>query len=192
MKIVFEFYGKHPQASATADAYSCGRVDEPPQWRGFRAEVLIVDCLDWESDEKRREGDCLHIEGDGEAVKAALTAALRLLEINEQHARDHVMKEIARTRICPSCGTYADALNPWHGDGKGNACYGLLDQRKALVQAEQPAKELGVSKNRALVVIHAADNAPRCSPNPSAANCSPRRSGGNDADRTTGSSGEHD
>jgi hypothetical protein len=141
MRIVFELHGKTPQVNASVDAYHFGAVANPPQWRGSRAEVLIVDCIDWES-EDRREGDGIHIEGDTAAIRRALTDVLQLLEANEAVAKEQAEIELARYKRCPSCGTYADAKAEWHGDGHGKACYGLLDERKALVLLEQPASSL--------------------------------------------------
>jgi hypothetical protein len=99
---------------------------------------MIVDCIDWADDKNRREGDVIYIEGDTVALRDAFQSIIQLLDAHDQCERERVGKIAARSVMCPLCLRWNDPLNEWHGDGEGHACYGLLDQRKALVQAEFP------------------------------------------------------
>lgn len=139
MKFVYDLEGKSPQVSATTHAFNTEVYTTPPRfWNGSRAEILIVDCIDWENDEKRREGPSLHIEGDTAALRAAFQSIIEQLDLCDGFAKEEKAALVVRSMLCPLCYRWNDPLAPWHGDGKGKRCYGLLDQRKELVQAEVP------------------------------------------------------
>ena len=134
MRRIIEFHGK-PQATGGVTPYGVFQ-GEAPAWRGARAEVLVVDCLNnWES-EKRREGDSFEIEGDLQSVRAALTQALAILDASESSERARIEQQVARAMVCPRCGRWADPVSERHGDGQGGECYGLLDARARLAQED--------------------------------------------------------
>ena len=133
MRTIFDVDGE-AHVHISLDQYG-HLVRNPTPWNGARCELLIVDCIDWDKD-TRREGDAITINGSADAVRKMLVDALRLLDVNEQLAKEHSAKVFARYRTCPRCGAFADALPEWHGDGKGRGCYGLAAERLALVSAE--------------------------------------------------------
>lgn len=91
MKHVLEFYGTHPQATGGGRRYIGA---DPGEWTGFRAEILVTDTNgDGDS------GDSLYLEGDGDSLRRALTAALRILDIVEKIERDRLA---ARPQASPS------------------------------------------------------------------------------------------
>lgn len=139
MKFVFDMEGKHPQVSAITHAWNTERYNAPPmEWQGSRADIMIVDCIDWDDDTKRREGEALYIEGDTAALRQAFQTIIELLDFNDEYQRKAKLALVARSVICPLCQRWNDPVSAWHGDGNGTACYGLLPQRKALVSAEEP------------------------------------------------------
>lgn len=120
--------------SASVHAYG-GTVHDKHPWRGARAELLIVDCIEWDKD-SRREGDVIEFEGSADALRRMLVDALRILDINEKYAKEREARICARSVDCPRCGTFADPMNEWHGNGHGRACYGLSAKRLELISAE--------------------------------------------------------
>lgn len=132
MKIVFTFSGE-PQTTGSVHAYSTCRIDQPSEWCGSRCEVLIVDCIDWKSEELRREGDALYIEGNTASVKKALRSALRLLESAEKFEREQTEKYISEEAQCPVCGYWVHPRSEWHADGHGNRC-GTPESAKAIAE----------------------------------------------------------
>lgn len=132
VKTIFELYGGgDPRVHLSFSPYSFGPVDEAPSYHGGRVEMLISDV-----DRFNQEKDVIYIEGHSDAVRSMLTRALSTLDLIESHHRARANEVIARTVLCGRCQTYADPKNEWHGDGYGHACYGLAEQRLAIIAAE--------------------------------------------------------
>jgi hypothetical protein len=91
MRIVYDIRGPEPQVSGTGGHYAFSIV-KPPEYHGFSAELLIVDTNGGRNLEDFKEGDAIYIEGDGEAIRKALTQALSLLDLIEETAREHIGK----------------------------------------------------------------------------------------------------
>jgi hypothetical protein len=133
MRIVFDFNGDDSQSSASVSAYSTCRQDQPSQWGGSRCELMIIDLIDWKSDEHRREGDVIYIEGDTASIKAALREALNIVELNEELVRERTEKRIAEEQQCSLCGYWVHPRDEWHADGHGYRC-GTPESTNALAE----------------------------------------------------------
>jgi len=122
MRIVHQMYGKNPSVSVHVKGYS-GPVSEAPQWCGARCEVLICD---WPETDGHH--DAIEIEGDLEAIKTALRAALGSIEALEAWERQRVAKVVATSVRCDVCCTWYDAAvcGQSHADGRGGRCFGLI------------------------------------------------------------------
>jgi len=115
MKHVFQFYGKEPQVSGTGRPYTQA-INEPPRWRGFQADILMVDSSQATEDGKRPffEGDSIYIEGDGDSIRKALEDALSAIKGIEQLAREDYERQAARTTQCEVCHGWVE----WRNDGR--------------------------------------------------------------------------
>ena len=89
MKHVFEFYGKKPQATGGGSRYVGANQHE---WTGFRANVLVCD-----TNGTGDQGDSLYLEGDGDSLRAALLAALSIVDFVEKIERDRLAERIAKS-----------------------------------------------------------------------------------------------
>jgi hypothetical protein len=116
MRFVFEFHGKDPTASGSGSHYSMGPITKPPVYHGFQANLVIVDCSQAVGVDPFVEGDALYLEGNGESIRKALTAALRILDGVEMFAVENAAREIARTRQCPACGCYVRVFEGKYDD----------------------------------------------------------------------------
>ncbi len=95
MRIVFEFYGKQPQGTASVTAY--GRTKgATTAWPGSRCEIVVCDAPS--SPTWKPEPDTLYIEGDTDAVRAALKEALTVLALAEEIEKDNNRKRTRRRR----------------------------------------------------------------------------------------------
>jgi len=100
MKIVHEFYGR-AQTTGSGKAYIFPVTAPPPEFYGFRCELMAADCHGKGKDFK--EGDALYLKGDGKALKYMLKSLLVLVEAIEQGARDHHKETVAKTKKCDVC-----------------------------------------------------------------------------------------
>lgn len=102
MKIVHQFYSKKAQTSGSGDAYAT-RIDSmpPKKMRGFQVDLLAVDV-----GKDGSERDALHLEGDGEAVKAMLLSMLRVVRLIESGCRKDYARTRAQTKKCKGCGCW--------------------------------------------------------------------------------------
>jgi len=100
MKIVHEFYGT-AQTTGSGKAYIFPITEPPPDFTGFQCELMAADCSGKGKD--FREGDALHLEGDGKALKHMLKSLLELVEAIEQGAREAHEETVAKTKKCDVC-----------------------------------------------------------------------------------------
>jgi hypothetical protein len=110
MRIVYEFHGKDPCVSGGGSLYAL-RIDRPPEWPGFRVELVLCDTEQPKDGKPFFEGDAIHWEGDGDTIRNALKQALSIVDFAEQHALEQFAKQMDRTERCPQCGCWVERLS---------------------------------------------------------------------------------
>lgn len=123
MKIVHELRGKDPQVSVGGCAYDAfGDGQKPPEWKGMRVDVLIVDCEQANDTHPFFEGDTIRIEGTLDNIRKACREILAQLDTLEEIEKTCLKAVAARAKVCEYCSRWIDPQTPHHGDGHGNRC----------------------------------------------------------------------
>jgi hypothetical protein len=99
VRIVHQFYSRRASSSGSGDHYATKITAKPPKkMPGFQVDILAVDAS-----KDGEEGDALHIEGDGAAVKAMLTDLLRVVRCIEDDCRKSYARHRSKTKQCRTC-----------------------------------------------------------------------------------------
>lgn len=110
MRIVFDFHGKDPFVGGGGELYA-NSIVKPPEWPGFRVELVICDTDQAQDGKPFSEGDAIHLEGNGDTLREALTQALSVVDHAEQYAREQFARRVARTEQCAQCGCWIERLD---------------------------------------------------------------------------------
>lgn len=101
MRIVHEFEGskKSAQGGGKGSFYGIKVTEAPPEkFPGFQADIMVA-----MTNKTGDEGDVLYLEGDGFAMRAALTSLLRTLDAVESSSRGAYAIHKASILHCERC-----------------------------------------------------------------------------------------